>query len=146
MFTIGAFAIIFDDQRRILLCHRRDYDIWNLPGGRVESGELPTEAAIREVHEETGLDIHIKRLVGVYGKSYRDEIVFVFEGDSIGGAITPTEESDICEYFGVDEFPINTIPHHVERIHDALDNCLEPKFRCQTGTPTLEYLQQLGRL
>ncbi len=145
MFTIGAFVIIFDDQKRTLLCHRRDYDIWNLPGGRVESGELPTEAAIREVCEEIGLIIELKRLVGVYGKSYRDEMVFVFEGDPVSGNISPTDESDDCAYFGVNEIPINTIPHHVERIHDALDGCSEPIFRCQSGISTKEYLRQLGR-
>ena len=31
-FTIGIFGIIFDEQKRVLLCHRRDYDLWNLPG------------------------------------------------------------------------------------------------------------------
>lgn len=43
MFSIGAFAVIFDDRQRVLLCHRRDMDAWNLPGGGVESGELPTQ-------------------------------------------------------------------------------------------------------
>jgi 8-oxo-dGTP pyrophosphatase MutT (NUDIX family) len=54
--SLGAFAIIFDEQNRVLLSHRRDMDLWNLPGGGVESGELPTEAVIREVKEETGLE------------------------------------------------------------------------------------------
>lgn len=58
MFSIGAFAIILDEQSRVLLCHRRDFDVWNLPGGGVENGELPTEAVIREVREETGTDHH----------------------------------------------------------------------------------------
>lgn len=60
MFSIGAFSIIFDEQGRVLLCHRRDMDAWNLPGGGAESGELPTEAAIRETKEETGLDVVIE--------------------------------------------------------------------------------------
>jgi len=52
LFTIGAFAFIFNEQGRILLCHRRDLNVWNLPGGGVESGELPTEAVVREVRED----------------------------------------------------------------------------------------------
>ena len=60
MFTIGTFAIIFDDQGRVLLCHRRDLDVWNLPGGGLESGELPTEAVLREVKEETGLKVVVE--------------------------------------------------------------------------------------
>ncbi len=51
MFTIGSFTVIFDKQNRVLLCHRCDLNVWNLPGGRVESGELPTEAAVRETRE-----------------------------------------------------------------------------------------------
>lgn len=46
MFSLGAFAVIFDPQGRVLLCHRRDMDMWNLPGGGVESGELPDEAVV----------------------------------------------------------------------------------------------------
>ncbi len=45
MFTIGAFAIILDSQQRVLLCHRRDIDQWNLPGGGVMSGEAPLSHA-----------------------------------------------------------------------------------------------------
>lgn len=40
-FSIGAFAIIFDERSRVLLCHRQDFELWNLPGGDVESGEVP---------------------------------------------------------------------------------------------------------
>jgi 8-oxo-dGTP diphosphatase len=43
-------------------------DLWNLPGEGVESGELPTEAVLRETREETGLEVAVERLVGVYGK------------------------------------------------------------------------------
>jgi 8-oxo-dGTP pyrophosphatase MutT (NUDIX family) len=68
MFSIGAFAIIFDENGKVLLSHRRDIDAWNLPGGGVETRELPDEAVIREVREETGLEVIIERLVGVYGK------------------------------------------------------------------------------
>ncbi len=63
MFTIGAIAIIFDAQGRVLLCHRRDLDVWNLPGGWVESRELPTEAVVREVREETGLEVAARLLL-----------------------------------------------------------------------------------
>jgi 8-oxo-dGTP pyrophosphatase MutT (NUDIX family) len=46
MFSVGAFAIILDDQQRVLLCHRRDMDRWNLPGGGVISGETPWQAKV----------------------------------------------------------------------------------------------------
>ena len=52
MFTIGVFAIILDTNKKILLCHRRDYDLWNLPGGGLEDFESPTNAVKREVKEK----------------------------------------------------------------------------------------------
>lgn len=79
MFSIGAFAIIFNEKGQVLLSHRRDIDVWNLPGGGVEPRELPNEAVIREVKEETSLDVVIERLVGVYGKTDKDEIVLFFD-------------------------------------------------------------------
>ena len=57
MFRFGAFALIFDDRDRVLLCLRDDLNIWNLPGGGVELGESPWEAVVREVEEETGLEL-----------------------------------------------------------------------------------------
>ena len=141
MFSIGAFAVIFDHQRRVLLCHRRDLDIWNLPGGGVESGELPTEAVVREVKEETGLDVAIDRLVGVYGKTDKDELVFAFLCRIVGGEIATTDEADKCEYFEVKRIPSNTAPKHVGRIHDAIDSAVQPIFRRQTERSAREMLQ-----
>lgn len=142
MFTLGAFAIIFDEQGRVLLCHRRDSDIWNLPGGGVESGELPTEAVIREVKEETALDVMIEKLIGVYGKIGKDEIVFAFTCRIIGGQLSTTEESSECQYFGIEQIPSNTIPKQVERIYDAVKSSGQPVFYRQTAPSIQEMLRK----
>ena len=138
IFSIGAFAIIFDEQGRVLLCHRRDIDAWNLPGGGVESGELPTEAVVREVREETGLEAAVERLAGVYGKTYKDELVFAFICRVTGGQLSATAESSECRYFKIEAMPSNTLAKHVERIHDALNPGSQPVFRRQTGPSTRE--------
>ena len=145
LFSIGAFVIILDECERTLLCHRRDMDVWNLPGGGVESGELPTEAAIRETREETGLDVALDRLVGVYGKTDKDELVFAFAAHATGGHLSTTDEADACAYFCLQSIPHNTIPKHVERINDALNAGDRPVFRRQTAPSTRQFLQALGR-
>jgi ADP-ribose pyrophosphatase YjhB (NUDIX family) len=107
-FTIGAFGIIRDDKNRILLCLRNDYDLRNLPGGGVEDGESPREAVIREVKEETGLNVEILRLIGIYDKPTTNDIVFSFECKKIGGKLTLNEESKDIRYFPRSEIPHNT--------------------------------------
>ena len=109
-----------------------------MPGGGVESGELPTEAVIREVREETGLEAAVERLAGVYGKSYKDELVFVFICRVIGGQLTETDESSECAYFEIEHMPANTLGKHVERIQDAVKLDNQPVFRRQTGPSSRE--------
>lgn len=61
----GVRIVIPDDQGRILMVkqHHEGKDIWMVPGGGIDEGENSEQAAIREVREETGLDVKIKRLL-----------------------------------------------------------------------------------
>ena len=81
MSTLGVFAMVFDDHGRIL-CVRMNYATrnWTTPGGRVERGESPSAALVRETREESGYDIEVGDLIGVYSKTYVDDLVLSFEG------------------------------------------------------------------
>lgn len=61
----SAFAIILQ-ARHILLVKAHDKNNWQLPGGRIEPGETPAQAVIREVKEETGLTAYVGRMTGRY--------------------------------------------------------------------------------
>lgn len=143
MYELGSFAIIFNAEGDVLLCHRRDMDVWNLPGGKVEEGELPSEAVIRETVEETGLDVEIIRLVGVYLKPEKSQIVFSFECRITGGEMSVSDEADLLEYFNPGQLPVNTSPKQVERIKDAIHH-RDPVFRRQEGKSTTDLLSELG--
>lgn len=114
--TIGAFNIILDDANRVLLCRRRDKDLWNLPGGKVERNESPWAAAIREAREEINVDIAIEKLIGVYFKQEQEEIVFQFLARIKKGTPSESEESREISYFDVSALPENTSPRQKERI------------------------------
>lgn len=98
-----AVAIVEFADRRILLIKRRTVPFkgyWALPGGRVETGESVEEAVVREVKEETGLDIEIIRKIGEYReKGFKDGVEYdytpaCFLTKPIGGEIR-RQESEI---------------------------------------------------
>ncbi|MBX6768488.1 MAG: NUDIX domain-containing protein, partial [Actinomadura rubrobrunea] len=64
--VVAASAVVTDDAGRILLQRRSDNGLYALPGGTMDLGESLPETAIREVREETGLDVEITGLVGIY--------------------------------------------------------------------------------
>ena len=132
-FRIAASALIFDGER-VLLAYRRDIDWWNLPGGGMEVGETVDEALLREVTEETGLEVEIEQLVGVYSKPQKQEIVLAFRCRITGGTSRATEETRECRYFLPDALPANTLPKHRQRIEDALLHQQSAVIRAQRTT------------
>jgi ADP-ribose pyrophosphatase YjhB (NUDIX family) len=106
--VVGASAIVTDDGR-ILLHRRVDNDFWALPGGNTELGESITTTVIREVREETGLDVEPLYVVGVYSDP---EHVFAYDDGEVrqefsvcvacrllGGVLRISEESRELGYF-----------------------------------------------
>lgn len=141
-FTIGVFAAIFDKKNRVLLCHRTDHDLWNLPGGSLEYGETPWDCVVREVKEETGLEVKINRLAGIYSKPGKDEIVFQYVCTATDGQITLTNEADEIEYFALEEIPQNTSPKQIDRIKDILNNPNKLVTKKHTGKSSIELIKE----
>lgn len=129
---LAAFAIILDETSRVLLCHRTDRDAWNLPGGGVEAGETPWDAVIREVSEEVGLEVRVERLLGVYSVPAHPALVFSFRCERTGGALRLSNEADDIQWFHPDALPATTLPRHVERIRDAIEQGSEVPTKVQS--------------
>ncbi len=139
-FRIAVSALIFKEGH-VLLAHRRDIDWWNLPGGGMEAGETVDEALRREVYEETGLEIEVEQLVGVYSKPQKQEVVLAFRCSILNGEPGETDETSECSYFAPDALPPNTLPKHRERVEDALRNQQHAILRAQlTSTEEDQHL------
>ena len=133
----GCSATIFDEARtKVLLTRRADNGLWCAPGGAMESGESAAEACEREVFEETGLTVRVKRLVGVYSNPdqliiYPDgtkvQIVSLsFEAEIISGELGLSKETTNAAYFTLDEIEtMDFFSSHKQRIYDALENRAE---------------------
>jgi ADP-ribose pyrophosphatase YjhB (NUDIX family) len=92
-------AAVFDDTDRILLIRRADDGRWAMPGGALQVGETPAEGARRETREETGIDVEVVALAGVWDSRLCGSRAglhlyhFVFEAlpKAAGQATTPHE-------------------------------------------------------
>ena len=67
MTSFGVTTTIFQEGK-VLLVKREDFPVWCLPGGLIEDKESVAEAAVREAREETGLEIELLHLVGLYSR------------------------------------------------------------------------------
>lgn len=91
---VAAGALFFDEQDKLLLVKPSYKDGWDIPGGYVEPGETPVEACQREIKEELGLELPLRRLLVVDwapSESEGDKVLFVFDG----GAITRATEDQL---------------------------------------------------
>src|SRR5690349_20774625 len=109
-----AGAIVQDDSGRLLLIRRGrepGKGLWSLPGGRVEPNESPAQAAVREVREETGLDVVAGPLVGQVERPGPDDQLYVIDDYLCtvrGGELRPGDDADDVRWVTGPE--IRTLP------------------------------------
>lgn len=102
---LAADVLIADEKKGILLIKRRTDPFkgkYGLPGGMVEYGETVEKAAVREVKEETGLDVELEGLLGVYSDADRDPrghtVSIVFFATPKKGKLTGSSETEDVGY------------------------------------------------
>jgi ADP-ribose pyrophosphatase YjhB (NUDIX family) len=109
----GGSAVVTDDLGRVLMQRRADSGNWSLPGGIMEIGETLQDCVVREVKEETGLDVEITGLIGIYTDPHhviaytngdvRQEFSITYRARIIGGSITVSHESTEVRFIDVHE-------------------------------------------
>jgi ADP-ribose pyrophosphatase YjhB (NUDIX family) len=165
---VGVNVAIFHN-KEVLLTKRKDFAVWCLPGGHVDAGESVAQAAMRETAEETGLQVRLNRLVGVYSipnaRAWVNLIV-LFAGEPVGGLVKPQEDEVLeISYFPLDKIPNDLLWGHRQRIQDSfqghgvgqvwlqhvpydpvIDRQALYKLRDQSGlSPQEFYLHHFGR-
>jgi 8-oxo-dGTP diphosphatase len=111
---IAAAGVVVSRKGEVLLVHRPKYDDWSFPKGKIDPGEHVTTAAVREVAEETGLDIRLgpplsTQRYTVRNGQERTKVVSYWTGRVIGGddvaTYQPNAEIDAVEWVSIDKAP-----------------------------------------
>lgn len=122
-------AVVCSDQG-VLLALRRELQGWELPGGTARQGESDEEALRRELHEETGLEVRVGPLSGVYVRSgFRPHTARVYRCRVAGGALRPSEETPRVAWFPTAALPSGLLPWFRGPLLDALRGDAEPVER-----------------
>jgi ADP-ribose pyrophosphatase YjhB (NUDIX family) len=134
----SANVVVVNDEGQILLIRRTDNGNIALPGGGMDLGESITQAAVREVKEETGLDVELTGLVGIYTNprhvieytsdgEVRQEFSIVFTAQPIGGTPRTSSESSEVVWSGpADVAGMQMHPSMRQRIEHYLAGRTEP--------------------
>ena len=116
---VGSDAAIFNEKGEILLMDRADGTGWCLPCGWVDPNERPVDTAVREAREETGLEVEVVRLVGVFtrepnaGGGVHTMVAIVHLCQIVGGELRLSHEGNDLRYWAIDEVPRWHVTHEV---------------------------------
>jgi ADP-ribose pyrophosphatase YjhB (NUDIX family) len=127
------------DRDRILLVKERSDGLWTLPGGWADVGESPSLAAVREVREESGYGIVVKKLAAVLDRDKHDHpqlayhvYKLFFIGELRGGKAEHSVETSGVEFFGEHELPplslTRVTPAQVKHMFEHSRNPVWPTF------------------
>jgi ADP-ribose pyrophosphatase YjhB (NUDIX family) len=116
-----AGALVVHDGR--VLLGRRAVDpargAWDIPGGFLEPWELPADAAVREIREETGLEVRASQLLTVVIDTYAERdytLNLYYLAEIVGGAPRPADDLAELRWFGPDELPTNLAFAHCSKV------------------------------
>ncbi|MGB3441943.1 MAG: NUDIX domain-containing protein [Actinophytocola sp.] len=137
--VVAVTAFIQDEQGRLLLIRRTDNDLYAIPGGALELGETLTQTVQREVMEETGIDVEVTGMIGVYSDpdhvieftdgEVRQEFSICFRANPTGGEPrTSNESKEVLWVAPADLDGLNIHPSIRLRIQHGMDNRGEPYY------------------
>ncbi len=121
--SVSVTAVVVDDDGRVLVIKRSDDGRWVPPGGVLELDETPQECAAREVREETGYEIAVESLTGVYKNMKLGVVSLAFRCRAVDGAARMSDESAAVQWWTLDQIRRDVPEARAVRVTDALQEC-----------------------
>jgi ADP-ribose pyrophosphatase YjhB (NUDIX family) len=119
-----AVVVVVSHEEKILMV-KRDIEPmmgrWSFPSGYVDRGEIVEEAAVREVREETSVEVALNRLLGVYSSRAAPVVLVAFAASVRCGVAEAGDETQAVGWFPVDELPPLPFPHDDTIMRDWRD-------------------------
>jgi ADP-ribose pyrophosphatase YjhB (NUDIX family) len=135
--VVAVTVFVVDDRDRVLLIRRTDNGLWAVPGGAQDFGEYIAETAVRETREESGINIEVTGIVGIYTNPHhvmaytdgevRQQFSICFRARYLSGEPTPSDESSEVRWVTRDE--LDELPIHPSmrlRIDHGYQRSAEP--------------------
>ena len=141
--TLSAAAVVVNANNELLLI-RSPRRGWEMPGGQVECGETPQEAAVREVAEESGIEVSILGFAGVFHNVGNNRSNFLFLATPVGGELRTSEESLEVGWFALPQaLEKVTFPTFRQRIELCLNRAAWPFLvPCNTSSSSRSAVSQ----
>ena len=108
-----AATVVVERDGRALMVKRAiqpGMGLWSLPGGYVDRGEVVEKAAAREALEETGLQVEITGLLGIFSEEGHPVVLAAFSAREVGGEARPGPEVSELGFFSMDDLPPLAFP------------------------------------
>ncbi|MEU8527875.1 NUDIX domain-containing protein [Streptomyces sp. NPDC048629] len=119
--SVSVAGAVVREDGRLLAIRRADNGRWELPGGVLELTEAPEAGVVREVFEETGIQVEVDELTGVYKNTTRGIVALVFRCKPYGGTERTSEESTAVDWLTPAEIEERMGEVYAIRLLDALD-------------------------
>ena len=133
--SVSVAGIVVREDGRILAIQRRDNQHWEPPGGVLELNETFEAGVRREVLEETGIDVEVQRLTGVYKNLCRGIVALVFRCKPLAQPTRSTEEARSIAWLTLSEVTTIMDEAYAVRVHDAFEDATSA--RSHDGTNVL---------
>lgn len=142
--SVSVAGVVIDEGGRVLVIERRDNGHWESPGGILELGETFEEGVRREVLEETGVQVSVGALTGVYKNMSRGIVALVYRCSILAGHPRTSSEAISVRWVSRDQIDDLMSPAYAVRVHDAFsatassrahdgDNVIDPSSSTHTA-------------